>query len=725
MNNICKYTFPLKILFDESHSESWSISEDVAKQMQPQNYKNSSYSAAADTLIATGFAVSAVRESGKLKDYLSDFDILIIVHPCDPDYESTVPIGTPIFSEIEVIAIHNFVIKGGGLIVISEYDHKKYGSNLNLILEKFGLKFENRTISEEGGPELTHPTWINPQVADPALCFGLTSGVSRLCFYRSTVCSFEENSRALVWPSSIRPDQSEGSIVCTKYGNGRILTVGDSDLFGDVYFQSFDHNRMWLNMVWWVGSNKLKINSTGAIGSDKTEALFASEIIHLVDELRQYQCKHVGGIAHDCIENAEIVIEKLIVKLQVYTDQNQTPSYLAHQTDYFRELAADFKSWLAVGLDIAPDFGKSFLKLNLQDKRGLHQTALIVAPMYLQNATTAYRFEAVYLDIPWPAWLKSLERDNPDPTYVPGRLLKYSIGYQSRCAVLFPEQVSSKQKLTDVFGVIFCDREAGRLVKYAELAASHFNITYPPDLIACLRSQVQIEDAFMLWDLMHNSSHFEGPLPYHRFKSGKKQPYWMYALEELRVDISAYSKIIANDRYNGVSCMARYIIVLDRLFRFSISGERSKNYDALAGQLLLAFIQVETLPHINNFPDTNTGPGVLRNGTAISLSWQKVEARILQLKELLDAHEKEGAALSLEDFWIRSYYLIAHFLPSALTSQFPRSYEALLAQPDKASLTSDGIRNRVISDEFPLSQMLVEYKKAVDAFLLTKLSDLI
>jgi hypothetical protein len=716
MNNLNKYNFPLKILFDESHSESWSISEAIAKQIQPEKYSNSSYAAAATALVDAGFTVDVVRESGRLIEYLSAFDVLVIVHPCDADYESTVPIGTPIFSDDEVIAIQSFVKNGGGLIAVSEYDHKKYGSNLNKILEHFGLEFQNRTISEDISAGTVHATWITPKVADPAMCFGLTIGVSRLCFYRSTVCSFDKNSSAVAWPSSIPLDRSEGSIVCSNHEKGRVITVGDSDLFGDVFFRSLDHRNMWLNMAWWIGSNKLKTNANIVVVHSKSESQFASEIIDLVDQLRECQYGLKGCVQEEKIDAAKLVVDDIVNKLTNFV-LAEAPKCFDHQLDYFQALTADFESWRDAGLRTEPDFAESFLKLKLQNKRGLNQTALVVAPMYLQNASTEYRFEAVYLEIPWPLWLKHIEKNNPDPTYVPGRLLEYSNGYDSNCAVLFPEQILSNKKLNDVVGVIFCDREAERLMHYAQFAAVHFNITFPPDLTACLQSNVLIEDAFMLWDLMHNSSHFEGPLPYDRFKSGKKQPYWMYALEELKVDLTAYSKIMKSDKKNGLNCVARYIIVLDRLFRFSISGEREKNYDALAGQLLLSFLQSENVSGGNTSTGQDTKAGVEKNSTKISLNWENIQQRILQFKKILDAHEIDGANLSLEEYWLKSYYLVASLLPPALTSNFPRTYSELLRLPDKKALSREGIRDRVKSDEFPLNQMLLEYREAATRIL--------
>ena len=49
--------------------------------------------------------------------------------------------------------------RGGGLIVLGETEEAKYGSNLNELLEPFGIRFENTTVFDH-----THfrdtPTWV-------------------------------------------------------------------------------------------------------------------------------------------------------------------------------------------------------------------------------------------------------------------------------------------------------------------------------------------------------------------------------------------------------------------------------------------------------------------------------------------------------------------------------------------------------------------------------------
>jgi len=60
----------VRVLFDEYHSESWSISEARAREMQPEYPHNSSYQIAADTLAASDFTVHRNLDKPLLRDVL-------------------------------------------------------------------------------------------------------------------------------------------------------------------------------------------------------------------------------------------------------------------------------------------------------------------------------------------------------------------------------------------------------------------------------------------------------------------------------------------------------------------------------------------------------------------------------------------------------------------------------------------------------------------------------
>src|SRR4030095_10993294 len=144
------------------------------------------------------------------------------------------------------------------------------------------------------------------------------------------------------------------------------------------------------------------------------------------------------------------------------------------------------------------------------------------------------------------------------------------------------------------FATIFCDREAERLRRIALSAARAVRLDLHPELEFWLGSREVMEDTLALWDLIHDTSHSAGELPFDPFMIRQRAPFWMYGLEELRVDLRSYgvAQQLATQPKRPFP-FARYVsyaILLDRIFRFPITGNRVRNYDALGGQLASAFL---------------------------------------------------------------------------------------------------------------------------------------
>ena len=98
-------------------------------------------------------------------------------------------------------------------------------------------------------------------------------------------------------------------------------------------------------------------------------------------------------------------------------------------------------------------------------------------------------------------------------------------------------------------------------------------------------------ETYALWDLIHDRAHSHGDLPFDPFMIRKRMPYWMYALEELRCDLTAFGAAVELEREGfGFARNVQYAILLDRMLRFPVTGARVRNYDGLAGQLLFAHL---------------------------------------------------------------------------------------------------------------------------------------
>src|SRR3954454_10906197 len=110
----------LRVLFDESHSESWTIRPEVAAAIQPSHPADSSLARAAAVLAAREFDVAA-HTTGELDaEVLGHTAVLVIAHPSDPRWEATVNGGSPLLADAELDAVEAFVRGGGGLIVLAE-----------------------------------------------------------------------------------------------------------------------------------------------------------------------------------------------------------------------------------------------------------------------------------------------------------------------------------------------------------------------------------------------------------------------------------------------------------------------------------------------------------------------------------------------------------------------------------------------------------------------------
>src|SRR5947209_744428 len=127
-----------RVLFDEAHSEAWTIQPELAARMQPAHPSDSSYARAAAALASRDFTVAG--NGGRLTpETLRVCDLLVIAHPSDPQWERTTGVGSPRLGEDELNAIEAFVRGGGGLIVLGETEQEKYGNNINELLKRFGL----------------------------------------------------------------------------------------------------------------------------------------------------------------------------------------------------------------------------------------------------------------------------------------------------------------------------------------------------------------------------------------------------------------------------------------------------------------------------------------------------------------------------------------------------------------------------------------------------------
>src|SRR5215211_5444098 len=154
-----------RILFDESHSEAWTIRRELAEQMQPAHPEDSSYAIAAAKLAGRDFDVLPNADRPLTRETLACADVVVIAHPSDSKWEATTNSRAPRLRDDEVDALDEFVRGGGGLIVLGETEQDKYGNNVNALLARFGIEVDNRTVQDYEHNNKA-PSWVLPELAN-------------------------------------------------------------------------------------------------------------------------------------------------------------------------------------------------------------------------------------------------------------------------------------------------------------------------------------------------------------------------------------------------------------------------------------------------------------------------------------------------------------------------------------------------------------------------------
>jgi hypothetical protein len=684
-----------RVVFDESHSEAWTIRREVAEEMQPAHPEDSSYALAAELLAAREFEVIPNADRALTRDTLAGVDVLVIAHPSDPKWECTTKTGPPRLTDQELDEIEAFVRGGGGLIVLGETEQDKYGNNVNDLLVRFGIEVENATVQDYARFS-SAPSWILPELDDGGSRPGgidLLSRVREACFYRAGTLALHDGARVIARTSASASPAEAPLAAVVEHGAGRVAVLADSDLFGDDCIGELDHEALWLNLVYWAAQPAfagLQTVSDSAGVSDRRW----SELKAAIEELRltQQPDGSIDMTAHDAGRLMELV-DTVVGAAQALK------RHFRHQSDYIDALSHDLREWAAAGFG-KPDFIRSTEAFHPERDRRDGIQHLVVFPMYKQNASRDTCFEALILRVPWPPFVAELESSSYDnPKFVPMTFVDYTSGYDSECAVLFPETFSTAERPPSYFGGIFCDREATRFRRVCGEAAELLALNLPPDAACLLTSPDLTQDAYIVWDLIHDRTHMHGDLPFDPFMIRQRSPYWMYSLEELRCDLTAFGEAVRLER--GGFTFARYIqyaILFDRLFRFPVTGSRVRNYDGLGGQLLFAFLHKEGYLHWTD--------------NSLTMEWERVAEGVAALRAKVQELYHSGIDRSKVGQWIAAHDLVAAYVAPADGSRWVREGRDLPEVADPKELV-----DLVKDDEFPLSLFYTQLQRKLEPVL--------
>ncbi|MDH6136125.1 hypothetical protein P3T37_005544 [Kitasatospora sp. MAA4] len=379
--------------------------------------------------------------------------------------------------------------------------------------------------------------------------------------------------------------------------------------------------------------------------------------------------------------------------------------HFPHDAAYLEAVQADLRKWADTGYR-EPDFLDSLLAFQPAAERVDGLDHLVVFPMYTQNGNPDRNLEAVLLSVVWPDWLAELERTRFDnPMFVPITFTDFTAGYDTNSAVLFPETVAvRKAPERFTWGGIFCDREAARFRAVTTSAVATLGLEIPADAAALLEDQQRSQQTFVLWDLVHDRTHSHGDLPFDPFMIKQRSPFWMYGLEELRCDLTAFKEAVrleAEGYEQGRD--VQYAILFDRMFRFPVSGDRVRNYDGLGGQLLFAYLHKHD---------------ALRwRDNRLSIDWDRVAEVTNALCGEIEALYRAGIDRPKTAHWIAAYELVSRYLTPHPASTWAKGPSALpLATADGKALNK-ALCDAVLPDEFPLSMFFEALSKKLSGVI--------
>ena len=455
-------------------------------------------------------------------------------------------------------------------------------------------------------------------------------------------------------------------------GDGRVVLLGASG------------SPALLEMAIFHAARRRTVESTGSSVAMDPAWL---DLKNAVLELREMQIKDgsIPSVEHHARARALVTrIDSDLVSL--------APTF-AHDADYFAALSKDLDAWVAGGFGV-PDFYDSIVAFAPAAERRDGMKHLVLFPMYTQNGSPDRLFEAVLIEVIWPEFIADLEAGAySNKLFLSIRFLDFTPGYDTHSAVLFPETVAMRAVPEFTWGAIFQDREAARFRRVLAEAARVTRLALPPDAARMLTDQALTEETFVMWDLIHDRTHMRGDLPFDPFMIKQRMPYFLYSLEELRCDLTAFRESVKLEA-EGVphARLVQYAVLFDRIFRFSITGSRVRNYDGLGGQLLFAWLHQARVLHWTD--------------NRLTIEWDRVAEHVLALGEAIEDLYWRSIDRPKISHWLAAYELVSSVVEPHPASVWAKGKSALPLTGPLKEMT-----DAVLDDEFPLSMFFEALSK--------------
>jgi hypothetical protein len=245
----------MKLLCDECHNQTWTIDPGLAVELSRRTNEAPRYYSYAHlpALVRSRFGGTVVRvtEGPLTPELLSSGDVLLLNHCCLARHKHLGVGGEAIFSAAEIAAITAAVERGLGLLVLGEFEIDSWGSNVNEVLAPFGMRFRNdvaTVATDRVRGTLRLPIFETTEIAAHAAA----AGVRKVSY--GSGCTLEllpERARAVV-----QNGEGEVLLAAAEVGRGRVVAVGDSDLFAEPFLSYNDNRALLVGLLSWLSGRE-------------------------------------------------------------------------------------------------------------------------------------------------------------------------------------------------------------------------------------------------------------------------------------------------------------------------------------------------------------------------------------------------------------------------------------------------------------------------------------
>ncbi len=241
-------------------------------RLTPGNYSYQGvhgYSRLFDHLHTHQYPWLSVKDYEITAEVLEGYDILFInlLHKDDPE-----------FTAQEISDIQQFVADGGGLMVIADHSNVyRHAERLNPLLEPMGVKVRFLTAIDSAEGTVAGSAWL--QIRELS-SHPTNQGVSMISFQTGGVVESSSPTATLTdlgygdfWDEkneaghygnwvhdgdlSVEPKgPGIGLVAAVEYGKGRVVVVGDQNIYGDVWLHFGDNFRHALNSFEWLAQKE-------------------------------------------------------------------------------------------------------------------------------------------------------------------------------------------------------------------------------------------------------------------------------------------------------------------------------------------------------------------------------------------------------------------------------------------------------------------------------------